>query len=146
MPLLKMVASFGISNQKHNILIDTGASVSILPISLVSNMSLLDSSVRITAANNMPIKVSGEVTTHISFRKLRRSYMWTFIVADVTTPIIGLDFLQHYEFSINCATGEVSDSNTNISAHAEVSKRDGLHSVQINLPGNNSFVQYLRVN
>ncbi|GFU76655.1 hypothetical protein TNCV_3832981 [Trichonephila clavipes] len=45
------------------------------------------------AANNTKIPAYGMVRKELNLG-LRRSFIWTFIIADVSSPIIGADFLQ----------------------------------------------------
>ena len=51
------------------------------------------------AANGLQIATYGECALEIDFG-LGRRYSWAFIVADVTTPILGIDFLASNRFNI----------------------------------------------
>lgn len=73
---------------KIQYLIDTGAVFSVIP---PSNKNLQQQSV-LYAANGTPIKCYGTKIIPIDFG-LRREMVWEFVVADVTRPIIGADFL-----------------------------------------------------
>lgn len=45
---------------------------------------------------------------------LRRSFPWTFVVADVTEPILGNDFLAAFKLIVDCGAQTVTDSFTSI--------------------------------
>nr|XP_040578036.1 uncharacterized protein LOC121126770 [Lepeophtheirus salmonis] len=111
LPFIKVAAQIN-NLVKVEILIDTGATISLLPISKVLITSLNPSPVKLVAANGKIIQVFGELTCVIGIKTLRRNYPWTFVVADVTNPIIGIDFLHHYEFVIDCKNGTLSDPKT----------------------------------
>uniref|UniRef100_A0A0K2TCL3 Uncharacterized protein n=1 Tax=Lepeophtheirus salmonis TaxID=72036 RepID=A0A0K2TCL3_LEPSM len=122
LPFIKVAAQIN-NLVKVEILIDTGATISLLPISKVLITSLNPSPVKLVAANGKIIQVFGELTCVIGIKTLRRNYPWTFVVADVTNPIIGIDFLHHYEFVIDCKNGTLSDPKTgNLTAGILLSK------------------------
>ncbi len=73
-------------------LIDTGAACSILPRKFYKG-NLNPSRRRLRAANGSFIKVFGEITIKIDVG-LRFKISWTFVIADVTCPIIGADLLR----------------------------------------------------
>ena len=50
----------------------------------------------------------------IKIPSLRRSYPWTFVVADVTEPILGNDFLAAFELIVDCGAQTLTDSVTSI--------------------------------
>ena len=79
---------------KCRYLIDTGAAVSVLPKSCANGISGADS-LPLVAANNSTMKTYGNCKRVVDVG-LKREYLWTFIVADVQQPIIGADFLIHY--------------------------------------------------
>ena len=45
-------------------------------------------------------------------KDLRRSYDWTFVVANVTHPLLGVDFLHHYGLLVDCKNLKILDSET----------------------------------
>ncbi|GFU71420.1 integrase catalytic domain-containing protein [Trichonephila clavipes] len=51
------------------------------------------------AANNTKIPAYGMVRKELNLG-LRRPFIWTFIIADVSSPIIGADFLKHFNLLI----------------------------------------------
>ena len=85
-------------NHKCKYLIDTGAAVSVLPKSCANRISDADC-LPLLAANNTTINTYGNSKRVVDVG-LKREYLWTFIVADVKQPIIGADFLIHYNLQI----------------------------------------------
>ena len=110
-PLLSVVATLGTA--KMDFLIDTGAATSIIPKRLVPNLNLKPTAVRLTSASGAEIAAYGEAFLNISILKLRRSFHWNFLVADVTHPLLGIDFLQHFELTIDCKRKSLLDNVTN---------------------------------
>lgn len=109
-PLLCVNAKIGAA--KFNFILDTGASVSIIPRKLVPNLTLRRTAVRLTTASGSPINTYGEAFLTVALPKLRRSYEWTFVIADVENPLLGVDFLQHFELSIDCKNKTLNDAMT----------------------------------
>ena len=100
--------------QSLSSLIDTGASVSIIPPNFC-NQSLMESSpVQISAANGQTLKVYGQIPLLFTLSKLRREFLWTFVVADVTKALLGADFLSHFHLWVNCKSGTLTDENTRL--------------------------------
>ncbi|GFS67974.1 transposon Tf2-11 polyprotein [Trichonephila clavipes] len=71
-----------------------------------SNFSLL-------AANNTKIPAYGMVRKELNLG-LRRPFIWTFIIADVSSPIIGADFLKHFNLLIDLKKKDANISFKNI--------------------------------
>ena len=100
-------------------LIDTGAAVSVLPPSFVplsSRLAMSSSSGsssparQLTAANSSSIATYGQ---HLDLNLgLRRSFKWIFVVADVSFPIIGADFLGHFNLVVDVAKQQLRDAST----------------------------------
>ena len=86
-------------NHKCKYLIDTGAAVSVLPKSCTNRISDADC-LPLVAANNTTINTYGNSKRVVDVG-LKRQYPWTFIVADVKQPIIGADFLIHYNLLVD---------------------------------------------
>ena len=84
---------------KCKYLIDTGAAVSVLPKSCANGISDADS-LPLVAPNNSTIHTYGNCKCVVDVG-LKREYPWTFIVADVQQPIIGADFLIHYNLLVD---------------------------------------------
>ncbi|GFW45903.1 uncharacterized protein TNCV_4496221 [Trichonephila clavipes] len=78
------------SGQKF--LIDSGSEICVIPPSPTMNKSP-QSNFSLFAANNTKIPAYGMVRKELNLG-LRRPFIWTFIIADVSSPIIGADFLK----------------------------------------------------
>jgi hypothetical protein len=50
---------------------------------------------------------------------LRREFTWRFVVADVTEPLIGADFLTHFGLLVDCRNNRLLDNVTSLSAPAQ---------------------------
>ena len=69
------------------------------------------------AANGTAIRTYGERHMDVSLQ-LRRAFPWVFIIADVTEPIIGIDFLMHYNLTINLKYCKLIDDTTKLETAA----------------------------
>ncbi|GFV90056.1 transposon Tf2-11 polyprotein [Trichonephila clavipes] len=85
------------SGQKF--LIDSGSEICVIPPSPTMNKSP-QSNFSLFAANNTKIPAYGMVRKELNL-SLRRPFIWTFIIADVSYPIIGADFLKHFNLLID---------------------------------------------
>jgi len=79
---------------KIGYLIDTGSDVSVYPYFMIRDKSRAEAC-HLYAANGSEIKTYGTLTLQPDFG-LRRALPWRFIIADITQPIIGSDFLSTY--------------------------------------------------
>ncbi|GFX36270.1 retrovirus-related Pol polyprotein from transposon 17.6 [Trichonephila clavipes] len=85
------------SGQKF--LIDSGSEICVIPPSPTMNKSP-QSNFSLFVANNTKIPAYGMVRKELNLG-LRRPFIWTFIIADVSSPIIGADFLKHFNLLID---------------------------------------------
>ncbi|GFX98987.1 retrovirus-related Pol polyprotein from transposon 297 [Trichonephila clavipes] len=85
------------SGQKF--IIDSGSEICVIPPSPTMNKSP-QSNFSLFAANNTKIPAYGMVRKELNLG-LRRPFIWTFIIADVSSPIIGADFLKHFNLLID---------------------------------------------
>lgn len=95
---------------KTRFLVDTGAARSLLPASQWKKPNQQQPNFRLTAANGTPIPTHGQ--QHLDIRIGNRKYGWNFIVADVTLPLLGADFLAHYQLLVDIARGRLVDSGS----------------------------------
>lgn len=114
-PLLEIAALLGALKCKF--IVDTGASISIIPNSYLNGVELYPTPVKISSADGSEIHCSGQVDLEIAIPCLRRSFNWTFIVAGTTHPLLGLDFLQYYGLLIDCQNNIVRDPKTDCIAN-----------------------------
>ena len=94
------------------LLVDTGADVSVLPPRKIDH-SKYDPSFQLTAANKSIIKTYGTRTIDISLG-LRRVFTWHFIIADVDKPILGADFLNKYGLLVDLKMKRLVDPLTTV--------------------------------
>ena len=99
-------------NSKFNFLIDTGADVLVIPLKLTNIKSVL-SSFKLFAANGTPISAYGTKILKLNIG-LRRIFTWEFIVADVSIPIIGSDFLKHTGLLVDIQKQRLIDPSTSL--------------------------------
>ena len=107
------------NRHKCKYLIDTGAAVSVLPKSCANGISDADS-LPLVAANNSTINTYGNCKRVVDVG-LKREYPWTFIVADVQQPIIGADFLIHYNLLVDLRSRCLRDMRTGLAIAASLS-------------------------
>jgi len=107
-----------VDNVPCEFLVDTGASLSCIPPSLFGRTrgTLDPSNVIISTCSDQPLKVHGETFLPVVFPSLRRSFDVTFVVCDVATPILGLDFLSDYNMVVDCRRRRFLDATTTLSA------------------------------
>ena len=110
---------------KCRYLIDTGAAVSVLPKSYANGISDADS-LPLVAANNSTIHTYGTCKRVVDVG-LKREYPWTFIVANVQQPIIGADFLIHYNLLVDLRSRCLRDMRTYLAIAASLSSIKPLH-------------------
>ena len=113
----------------YKFLIDTGADVSVLPCSPRQN---LKPSLRsnLYAANGSRISTFGTEICKPSFG-LRRNFPWRFLLADVTSPILGADFLKHYDMMVDLRGECLIDKTTNMRARGHLNSIvDGLFGLK----------------
>ena len=88
------VARPTLSNEDRVYLVDTGASISVLP----RRPNDIEQPLTLYDANRTPIKTYGTRRLQVN---LNRSFPWDFTIADVDQPIIGTDFLAHYDLLVD---------------------------------------------
>lgn len=110
------------SNTNKRFLIDTGADLSLLAPSESERHQPKDvNGLQLFAANGSRIETFGTKTIEVNFG-LRRKFTWPFIIADVTRPIIGADFLKHYGLLVDLKNSRLIDTNTNLAIAAEITQ------------------------
>ena len=86
-------------NSNYEFLIDSGASMSILPVRQIDKKNV-NHELNLYAANGSVIKTYGERLLYVDFG-FQELLPWIFTIADVSTPIIGSDFLDIHDISIH---------------------------------------------
>ena len=98
---------------KTSFLFDTGADISVYPRNRLS-MDVKKTTYELFAANGTRIATYGTLAMELHL-SLRRAFKWHFTVADVQTPIIGLDFLSHYGLLVDPRKRRFHDTTTQLS-------------------------------
>jgi predicted aspartyl protease len=99
-------------------LVDTGANISVIPVT--KKKKPIQSDYVLYAANGSVIKTFGVKTLELDF-DLRRSFKWTFVIAQVQQPILGADFLGHYQLLVDVHHKKLIDKVTSLSVIASIS-------------------------
>ena len=108
-PLLQINTRLGTTTLKF--IVDTGASISIIPASRLNGVTLNLTPVSLTTANREK-KCYGQANLEIGIPSLKRSFSWTFVVADITNPLLGFDFLNEFGLIIDCKNKTIYDPLT----------------------------------
>ncbi|GFT31704.1 retrovirus-related Pol polyprotein from transposon 297 [Nephila pilipes] len=113
-------------------MIDTGADVSVIPLTTASK-HLPPASFQLFAVNGTVISTYGQQLVTLDLRLLR-VFKWPFIIATVSQPIIGADFLCHYGLLVDIRHGRLVDSLTKLQTQGTVQQ------------GNNSAIKVVNDN
>ena len=113
----------------------TGASVSIVPKNIINDALIKPTNVSLSTATGEYITTFGETTLELNLSSLRRNFTWTFVVADVTNPLLGFDFCSRYGLAINCKTGQLLDSITCRSINLSYVNNENIVKLEINNEG-----------
>lgn len=115
----------------HYFLVDTGAERSVFPASTVDRRSA-KSDETLEAANGSKITTYGTRAIPLDLG-LGRRYTWDFIVADVTQPLLGADFLVNFDILVHLKSKILIDTYTysNVSAqHFYTTVPEGIREVR----------------
>ncbi|GFU61422.1 retrovirus-related Pol polyprotein from transposon opus [Trichonephila clavipes] len=100
------------------------------------------------AANGSRISTYGIIKLELDFFffGLRRSFPWSFLVADVSDPIIGADFLERFELLIDVRNRRLLDGLTSLFVRGTVKQAQslGLTLVENNSPYNSILSKYTK--
>jgi hypothetical protein len=108
-------------NTNTQFLIDTGADVSVVPAKFKDNSARNLAGFDLQSADGSAIKVFGQRTLSLNLG-LRRPFLWTFIVASVTDAIIGADFLDNFELTVDIKNRKLCDPRTSLSIQCRTKK------------------------
>ena len=103
----------GLSNRRF--LVDIGASILGFP----SPTSSSTSGVRLLTADGSTLTCSGSRIIPLRFGTWNCS--WTFQLAPVSVPILGADFLQHHDLSVNVRSKKVFSNSSSIGSRIDLS-------------------------
>ena len=108
----------------RSFLVDTGASVSVFPQLHAYSTAVSSSSTpptRLITAGGDPLPCFGERVIPLQFGQ--RRFQWSFLLAPVSTPILGADFLRSFSLLVDIAGKRIIDavSLDSLSANPSVS-------------------------
>ncbi|GBM79585.1 hypothetical protein AVEN_11396-1 [Araneus ventricosus] len=121
-------------------LVDTGSDVSLIPANTYQKRN--SSQQTLFAANSSTINVYGQKTLSLNFN-LRRDFLWTFLIADVSIPILGADFLHYFELVPNLRNKCLRDTKTKLQTVGHLKHAD-LHSVKISISKDTIYHKLLK--
>lgn len=102
-------------------LVDTGSQFSVLPAT-AADRSKGPSGYNLVAANSSVIHTFGRKTLSLSLG-LRRQYPWEFVIADVSRPLLGSDFLSYHGILIDIKNKKLIDSTTHLTIKGKPTKQ-----------------------
>ena len=104
-------------------LVDTGAEVSVLPPSTTERTCRQDYTLK--AANGATIVTYGTRSLTLDLG-LRRTLQWIFVLADVSMPILGADFLRHFDLLVDMKGYLLIDKVTSLATKGRPSSQPPL--------------------
>lgn len=107
-----MIVTAGTGSTYLDFVVDTEAAITIIPKKHAKGMLLLPTAVSLSTANGKPIATYGESNIDFRIPSLRRNSSWTVVIAEITRPLFGLDFLSRYNLFVNCMEGRLNDKVT----------------------------------
>lgn len=107
---------------KLRFLVDSGSVISIIPRTW-HHRKVQPTDFKLYAANGTVIETYGDQTLKLDIG-LRRELKWSFIVANVQSPIIGADFLTHHGLLIDLQGRRLLDRLTKLSVTGTLEETD----------------------
>lgn len=92
-------------------LVDSGASLRCLPATTANGAHGAEA--LLLAANGSNIATYGRKIMHLALGP-RRDFRWEFSIADVTMPILGIDFLSYSGLGIDLKQMQIQDPSTTL--------------------------------
>lgn len=128
-------------NTKIKFLVDSGAVVSCLPKHFAKCRQPKE--LKLYAANGSCINTYGIRSIELNFG-LRRNFPWKFIIADVSSPIVGADFLERYGLLLDVKNQRLIDGLTYLSKRGEkcLGPSLGLTLVSAEMPYHKILAEY----
>lgn len=105
---------------KLRFLIDTGADISVIPVSYGAQAAVNDGLV-LYAANGTKIPTFGTKRLTLDLN-LRRCFTWSFVIAKVEQPIIGIDFLKQFNLLVDAKNGSIIDGETMLTSQGKMAR------------------------
>ena len=108
----------------NRFLVDTGAEVSVFPATRMA-MRSTQPGVSLVAANGSTIRTFGKRT--ITLRFAMKQYKWDFVIAEVSRPLLGADFLQANSLLVDLKGKRLVDAETYLSSPLREAGAPALH-------------------
>ena len=102
------------SNTNIRFLVDTGAQYSVIPAT-PADRARGPRGLDLQAANNSSIRTYGQRMLTLSLG-LRRNFNWIFLIADVSHPLLGSDFLSTHDLLVDTRRGRLIDHQTSLTS------------------------------
>lgn len=101
-------------------LVDTGSDVSVIPTSSIPRRNNYEKvPYQLRAANDVEIKTYGSEICTLDLG-MAKKYSWNFVVADVSVPILGADFLKFFHLLPDLRRNRLFDGTTLVSTVCEL--------------------------
>ena len=113
-------------------LVDTGAEVSVFPATRMVTRTT-QPGVSLVAANGSTIQTFGKRT--ITLRFALKQYRWEFVIAEVSRPLLGADFLRANSLLVDLRGRRLVDAKTYFSSPLCEAGAPALHLSTISRPG-----------
>ena len=119
----------------YRFLIDSGACVSVFPRNLTKLHKKNVQDFTLYGANGSTISTYGSRRLNLDLG-LRRSFTWTFVIADVSRPILGANFLEKFSLLIDIRNRRLIDNSTSLTCKGliEQTRTPGLTTIFCNSP------------
>ena len=111
MPLFEVAGKIG--EVPLNFIVNTGASITILPTKFSGGLCLNPTAIHLSSAGGQHIPCHGEAQVKIKIHQLLRTFKWNVIIANVINPLLGKDFLSNYGLLVDCTNDRLIDTLTN---------------------------------
>ena len=85
-----------------------------------------------SAADGQPIFCHGEACIEINIPCLRRKFLWNFIIANTTHPLLGADFLTHHHIIVDCKSKTIMDGMTKLAITTKESAVSEVLQISVN--------------
>lgn len=110
-------------------LVDSGATLSCYPKNMTSFKTPRD--MCLYAANGSVIRTYGSIKLQLDFG-FKRKFLWEFVVADITSPILGVDFLERFGIVIDVRNKRILDAESSRYAHGSTCTSPSLKLTVVN--------------
>ena len=130
------------SNTGIQFLVDTGAEYSVLPATPADRAGGTRG-LTLQAANTSSIQTYGQRMLTLSLG-LRKDFNWIFLIADVSHPLLGADFLSAHDLLVDTKRGRLIDHQTGLSSPGSFSSVPPTQLTAVIATSNPTFSNLLR--